>query len=140
MAAPALVDTGALVAATDSRSRAHALMRRQMQDYPGSLIVPVTVLPEADYLVQIRLGVRVELELLRSLASTDFQIEHLTASDLTRSITLIERYADAGIGLVDASLVAIAERLGIEAIFTLDHRHFRMVRPRHCPAFTILPD
>lgn len=52
---------------------------------------------------------------------------------------LAERYADLGLGGTDASVVAIAERLGIDKIATLDRRHFSVVRPRHVEAFTLLP-
>ena len=38
-----------------------------------------------------------------------------------------------------AGLIAVAERLGVTRITTLDHRHFRVVRPAHCEALTILP-
>ena len=48
--------------------------------------------------------------------------------------------ADAGLGLVDASLIALAERLETERIATLDERHFRTVRPRTRGAsFVLLP-
>jgi hypothetical protein len=36
-------------------------------------------------------------------------------------------------------VVAVAERLGVQEIATLDPRHFRVVRPRHTEAFKILP-
>lgn len=52
---------------------------------------------------------------------------------------LTERYADLGLGGTDASVVAIAERLGIDRIATLDRRHFSVVRPRHIEAFQLLP-
>lgn len=54
-------------------------------------------------------------------------------------VELIDTYHDLGLGLVDASVVAVAERLGITQIATLDHRHFRVVRPRHIDAFELLP-
>ena len=38
-----------------------------------------------------------------------------------------------------ASVVAIAERLGVIQVATIDHRHFRAVRPKHTDALTLLP-
>lgn len=67
------------------------------------------------------------------------RLEHPTLADLARCIELIEQYADSAIGLVDASLVAIAERLRIRRVLTLDRRHFLMFRPRHCDAFEVVP-
>ena len=43
------------------------------------------------------------------------------------------------LGGTDASVVALAERLGAEAVVTLDRRHFGAVRPRHRKAFELLP-
>ena len=52
---------------------------------------------------------------------------------------LLEQYADARLDFVDATLVAIAERLNIRRLLTLDQRHYRMIRPTHCPVFELLP-
>jgi hypothetical protein len=38
---------------------------------------------------------------------------------------LNRRFADLGLGFVDASVVAIAEALGLRRIATCDRRHFR---------------
>jgi len=38
-----------------------------------------------------------------------------------------------------AAVAAIAERLGLTEIATLDHRHFTVIRPRHVRAFALLP-
>jgi predicted nucleic acid-binding protein len=40
---------------------------------------------------------------------------------------------------VDATVVAIAERLKIQRILTTDCRDFSLVRPRHCKEFELLP-
>jgi predicted nucleic acid-binding protein len=43
------------------------------------------------------------------------------------------------LGGVDASVVAVAERLGIRTVATLDRRHFTVVRPRHVDTFELQP-
>jgi hypothetical protein len=48
------------------------------------------------------------------------------------------RYADLGLGLVDASVVALAERLGIRRLATRDLRHFAAVRLRDGSAFDLV--
>ena len=53
---------------------------------------------------------------------------------------LVERYADLPLGAADASVIALADRLDIREIATLDHRDFTVVRPRHVDALTLLPD
>jgi predicted nucleic acid-binding protein len=42
-------------------------------------------------------------------------------------------------GGTDASLIAVAERLGVTTIATMNRRDFDNVRPRHLSAFTIVP-
>lgn len=63
----------------------------------------------------------------------------IAADDYVRAVELIRRYADLGLGLVDASVIAIAERLDITTIATLDRRDFTVVRPKHCKAFELIP-
>ena len=63
----------------------------------------------------------------------------LTLADWERCIELIDTYADLGLGLVDGSVVAVAERLGINTIATLNHRDFTVVRPAHCDVFDLIP-
>ncbi|MGH9127015.1 MAG: hypothetical protein ACRDZ8_20165 [Acidimicrobiales bacterium] len=62
----------------------------------------------------------------------------LVDHDWDGAVELVETFADRGLGLVDASVVAVAKRLGITAIATLNHRDFTVVRPRHT-AFDLLP-
>lgn len=56
------------------------------------------------------------------------------------SARLEEQYADLGLGFVDASVIALCERLGEpKVVATLDHRDFSVVVPRHVPALELLP-
>lgn len=52
---------------------------------------------------------------------------------------LVEQYADLPLGTTDASVIALAERLNITEVATLDRRHFTVVRPRHVEALILLP-
>ena len=49
---------------------------------------------------------------------------------------LVRQYADFPLGTADASVIAVAERLGYAHVATIDHRHFRGA---HCAAFELLP-
>ncbi|MGH9150060.1 MAG: hypothetical protein ACRD0F_06945 [Acidimicrobiales bacterium] len=49
---------------------------------------------------------------------------------------LIERYAGLDLGLVDAAVVAVAERLGITTLASIDRRDLLVVRPAH---FELIP-
>lgn len=136
---PVLLDTSALYALMDRTSQMHDAVRTFVTETDELLLVPVTTLPEMDYLVSERLGSRASILLLRSVASGEMRLENVMAADLDRCIEIMEQYADAALGLVDASIIALAERLRITRILTLDQRHFRFVRPRHCTAFELLP-
>ena len=52
---------------------------------------------------------------------------------------LVGTYADFPLGGTDASVIALAERIGAGLVITLDRRHFAAVKPRHCDAFVLLP-
>lgn len=73
------------------------------------------------------------------LGSTRFRIEPVTRQDAHRVAELVEQYADLPLGGIDASVVAIAERLGFDTVATLDRRDFSVVRPAHVEAFTLVP-
>lgn len=78
-----------------------------------------------------------ELRFLRGLGAFDVQAP--TREDWLRIAEIVEQYRSFPLGTVDASIVALAERLETDLILTLDHRHFRAVRPRHADYFTLLP-
>jgi uncharacterized protein len=63
----------------------------------------------------------------------------LTIEDTDRMAELVETYASLGLGGVDAAVIAIAERLNVATIATLNRRDFTVVRPRHVKALTLIP-
>ncbi len=73
------------------------------------------------------------------LACDFLTVETITPADARRIAELIKTYADLGLGGTDASLIVVAERLSVTTIATLDRRHFGVVRPRHTPAFELIP-
>ena len=134
-----VVDTGPLYAMADRDDDWHARVVRFVGSSRDELIVPVAVLPEAAYLLGVHLGAHAERRLVRSVANGEMTMAELTIQDLRRTLELLDRYAAARIGFVDASVVATAERLGISRILTTDRRDFAMIRPRHCKTFELLP-
>jgi uncharacterized protein len=132
-----LVDTGILYALADADDRWHEPARAWIADLSELIIVAVTVLPEVTYLLQTRLGAAAELAFVQSLAAGELDVEELRRQDLTRCGEVMRRYPD--IGFVDATMVAIAERLKIQSIATTDRRHFTAVKPKHTKAFLLLP-
>ena len=105
----------------------------------ASCLVPVTVVQETAYLVGGRLGAQREAEFLRGMTRGEFELLALADDDLVRAADLVEVYADFPLGFVDASIVAIAERLDVRTLLTTDRRHFTVVRPVHVPRFVLAP-
>lgn len=91
------------------------------------------------YLLQSRAGPQAEVTFLRSSGGDGFKVAELQGTDIGRMAELVETYLDLPPGIADAAVAAIAERLGLTGIATLDHRHFTVIRPRHVQAFTLLP-
>jgi uncharacterized protein len=135
-----IVDTGPLVAAADRADTWH----RKCSDFLASaitpLLVPSTVITEVCYMVARIGGSKAEAAFLRLFGEGLLTFVELDSADLGRIADLTERYGDFPLGCVDASVVAVAERLGITEVATLDRKHFGVVRPRHVERFTLLPE
>lgn len=138
--APVLVDTGIIYALADRSDAWHLRARTFVESFKGTLIVPSMVIPEACYLLQAHLSLQAETAFVKSLVNRALRLEQVDEDDLSRAAQLMEAYPDLKIGLVDASVVAVAERLNISSIMTTDRRHFSVIRPKNCAAFTLLPE
>ena len=97
------------------------------------------VVAEATFMIERSGGSIAEAAFLRSLRSPHYVIEAPTSDDLRRAAELVERYADLRLGGTDASVIALAERLGDSTIFTLDRRHFAVVQSSAAAGLTLLP-
>jgi predicted nucleic acid-binding protein len=104
----------------------------------GPLLVPDLVITETAYFIGTRLGPAAEVRFIGSLAAGELVVEHVTPGDWLRVAELVARYSDLPLGTVDATIVAIAERVGASTLISLDD-HFRIVRPAHVEAFALLP-
>ncbi|RBQ14767.1 VapC toxin family PIN domain ribonuclease [Spongiactinospora rosea] len=134
-----IVDTGPLVAALDADDKHHRRCTEFLETVPGPLLVPVAVVVEVCQLVEKYRGSRAEAAFLTSLSNGDPRLVMPSKGDLARAAELVGRYEDLPLGAVDAMVIATAERLGVDAVATLDHRHFSVVRPSHVRAFRLLP-
>lgn len=135
-----VVDTGVLYAAADTRDGDHDACRDLIETRPASdLLVPATVIVECAWLIATRLGDPAETAFVASVAAGEITATELTAIDYRRCAELLEIYGDLHLGLVDASVVAVAERLGITTVATLNHRDFAVVRPAHCDTLELVP-
>src|SRR5688572_8713172 len=133
-----IVDSGPLIAAYNTGDRYHKqcveLFRRRDLEF----VLPALCIGEAAYVVGARVDWRAEANFVRAVTSLDLRLPE--QADWLRIADEISRYPDFNIGAVDASVIVLAERLGAAAIATVDHRHFRAIRPKHIEAFTLLPE
>jgi hypothetical protein len=134
-----LVDTSFLFALINDNDRHHTTCVETARTITGRLIIPLTVLPEIAYLLDSRLGHHVMRQFIRQITQSVWTLVVPDTTDLIRAAAVLDQYQDSRLDFVDATLVAIAERLHIEQILTLDRRHFQLIRPSHCPAFKLLP-
>jgi predicted nucleic acid-binding protein len=96
------------------------------------------VITEVTYLLGSRLGADAEVRFLGDLAAGNLIPEPVAASDWLRIAELVARYHDLPLGTADASVVALAERLGATEVATFDRRHFTVVQPQ-AGTFDLLP-
>jgi len=134
-----LIDTGPIVAAASKRDQHHAACLAALSALREPPLITPLVVMEVCYFLSTRATPAAEAAFLRSVAVGTFDLVTLEPDDLQRSAELVERYANLPLGAADASVIAIAERLRIRQILTLDRAHFSIVRPNHVDSFELLP-
>jgi len=122
-----VADTGPMLALLDRSDRHHEAMREIYEGDPDAWLLPWAILPEIDYLVSAELGAKAQAAWLADLSSGAFLVEWGRDDDLRAAERINRRYKSLGLGLVDAVVIAVAERVKAEAIATLDLRHFGAV-------------
>ncbi|MCT9932931.1 PIN domain-containing protein [Planotetraspora sp. A-T 1434] len=134
-----LLDTGPLIAVVDRDDKHHASCVRLLEQLEGPLLLPSSILIEAGWTINRHMGPRVHAQFL-DLAIEEFELVDLLPADVRRMAELVRLYRDARLDPADVSVVAIAERLNVAQIATLDRRDFTLIRPRHVPTFALLPE
>lgn len=122
-----IADTGAVLALLDVDDRHHEVMIELFDRTGDRWVLPWAILPEVDYLVSRHGGAGAADMFLADLAEGAWPVEWGDEGDLVAARTLLTRYADLRLGLVDGVVMVVAQRLGAEAIATLDVRHFGAV-------------
>jgi predicted nucleic acid-binding protein len=134
-----IVDTSALLAFFDSHEPDHEAVTAALLGSDEPLVVPPYVVAELDYLVATRHGIEAELAVIAELAGGAWDLAAFDASDLAVAHKVIEQYADQAVGVADASMVVLADRLGTRTIASLDRRPFEVLRPLAGGRFSIVP-
>lgn len=134
----AIVDANPLYAALDPRDRQHQRSRDVLERPDLQLVIPALAVAEASYLAQRWIGPHAEKLLFTGLA--DMDVVAPNPDDFLRISELVERYADWPLGGCDASVLALAERMGTTTIITFDTRHFGPLRTKDDEPLTLLPE
>ncbi|MGH9158115.1 MAG: type II toxin-antitoxin system VapC family toxin [Acidimicrobiales bacterium] len=135
-----VLDTGPILALLDRDDPDHRRCRAMVEAAREDLVVPPLVLVEVGYWTLKLLGPEVWIAFVEDVSAGAYRLESLPVGDLERAAELEATYADLDLGLVDASVVALCERLREEKVATLDRRDFSVVRPRHCERLRLLPE
>lgn len=135
-------DTGPLVALSNERDDYYVAAKDLFRDLHmagETVLIPSTVLAETCYWLNKHGGPEVEAAFLDAVADGTFTLVDLTNDDVVRMSELVRRFGSFTLGGTDASVVAIAERLGLREIATFDRRHFPAITPKDGGHFTLLP-
>lgn len=134
----AVADTGFIVALTNSSDLFHNSAREIFANF-SQIILPQTTLTEICFLLRRDVGGTIVSRFLDRLSYSRIQLVNLNDNDIKRTAQLLRQYQDSRIDFVDASVMAVVERLDIRTILTLDRRDFGIVRPEKWGFFELLP-
>jgi predicted nucleic acid-binding protein len=123
-----IADAGGIYGLYDRRDSAHARIRAVVERERDHILIPSPILGEIDYLLRARIGVQALSRFLTDIRVGAFEVEAITGGDLERCAVLVAKYSNLDLGLCDASVIAVAERLRVDRILTVDERDFRIVR------------
>jgi predicted nucleic acid-binding protein len=135
-------DTGPLVALSNEGDDHYLVANDLVRDLfmaGEEIVLPGTVLAEVCYWLNAHGGPEVEAAFLDSVVEGTFQLVELTTDDVERMAGLVRQFSSFPLGGTDASVVAVAERLGVREIATFDRRHFPSITPKDGGHFTLLP-
>ena len=134
-----VIDSSVIYALLDRNDRNHHQAAEWYRASTPALATTPLILAEVDHLAGSRAGFHAQAAFRQDVVAGAYEISWW--SQATReSVEIADRYADLGVGLADASLVALAGRLGVVDIATFDERNFRAMRPeKGGKAFRLLP-
>ncbi len=132
-----MLDTSVVVAFMNRRDDDHGRVVDWVEAVGEDLFTTPLIVAEIDHLVLRGGGPDAALAFYEDLSSGAYLVEWWTEA-VTETVEIARERPD--VGLADASLIALAARLGTARVATLDERHFRTARPLTGePAFTLLP-
>lgn len=123
-----VADTGAVIALIDRKDRHHRAVRKAFESHASDWVLPWAILPEVDYLLGAHVGTAAQDVFLADVSDGGFAVDWGGDEDLDDALRITRQYAALRLGLVDAVVIAVAERHRAKAIATVDVRHFGAVK------------
>ncbi|MCA0454771.1 MAG: PIN domain-containing protein [Chloroflexi bacterium] len=133
-----IADTSFVVAVMISTDRWHQRCVDLFNQY-DRIYLPQSALAEIAFMITRLGGRQATLYFFQHLNQSPYELVALIPEDIQRTADLLDQYADARPDFVDLSIVAVAERMNVPRILTLDRRDFEIIRPRHIDHFELLP-
>lgn len=137
MAGELILDTGALVTLLDRSQKHHQEFVDLFNGWDKPVVSTEAVLTEATHLLAGTPGGREAC--IEFFLSGGALLVPTTATALRRSRDLVRKYSDLPMDYADATLVALAEELETNLVFTTDRRDFTVYRIAGRRRFEILP-
>jgi uncharacterized protein len=132
-----LLDAGPLVALVHASDQEHERCRTALRSIRRPLCTVWPVITEAMYLLDF--SWQAQDAVWEMLEEGRVILLGLDPGDAQRMRELMRKYRDLPMDVADAALVAVAEREGINRVFTLDRRDFEVYRPARIGRFSLLP-
>jgi predicted nucleic acid-binding protein len=134
-----VVDSSAIIAALDASDHNHDAVRGWLEGEDRDLITTPLVIAEVDHVAGARGGRRAQEAFRQDLLAGAYLVEWWPGA-IASAVAVATEYADGELGLTDASLVGLADRVETTDIATFDQRHFRSLRPiSGVGAFRLIP-
>jgi len=133
-----LTDAGPLIALADAGDPDHEKCVAALDDVRLPMVTTWPAFTEAMYLLGASGDWRAQQTLWALIDEGSLVVHDLDEQAMARSAALMGKYADTPMDLADATLVAAAEALGTDRIFTID-RDFHVYRMRNRKGFKLIP-
>ena len=134
-----LLDASVVLAAADRSDLNHEAAVAWFGRVDEPLLLGALSLADLDHVLQRELGAPASIALVATVVNGSIRLVSPTEADLVRASQLMSEAAEHRPRLVDAVLVATAERLGVRRVATFDRRPIAVFRPRHVRALDLEP-
>ncbi len=131
-----LMDTGPWVALIDRSEKKHKECSEWLKQFTGRIFSTEAVLTEVLYLLNF--SYEAQATAIDFVLKGTVTLMPLSVENLEKAKQLMSKYKDIPMDFADASLVVIANDLGISHIATLDKKDFGIYRFGNKKRFVIL--